>query len=67
LNENRGTILEKKYDKLTDSEQVLWRKDEKETSKGVKRVEIQKVKKHIRNYGTFCIMGQQLNYLSELK
>jgi len=33
----------KKYDKLTDSEQVLWRKDERETYKGVKRFEIQKV------------------------
>lgn len=43
MNENRGTILEIKYDKLTDSEQVLWRKDEKEIYKEVKRFEIQEV------------------------
>jgi len=43
MNENRGTILERKYDKLTDSEQVLWKKDERETYKGVKRFEIQEV------------------------
>jgi len=43
MNENRGTILERKYDKLTDSEQVLWKKDERETYKGVKWFEIQEV------------------------
>lgn len=43
VTEKGETILQKKYDKLTDSALVLWRNDERETLNGVKRVEIQKV------------------------
>jgi len=54
------------YLQITDSAKVLWRKDEKETLKGVKRFEIEQVTSTSWKDGTFCIMVQQLNSLSEL-